>query len=80
VETIFVILLGSYVLIKLVLFVGVYIATKEVERKALERKKQYEVDNRVVELKTLLSDYEKRKKHLEGEKTAYSARRNVFLD
>jgi len=77
---IFVILVCIYVTIKLLLFVGVYIATKEIERKALEKKKRFEVDNRVIELQTLLSEYEKRKKNLADEKEIYSVRRKVFLD
>jgi|GEM_PF-6686272 len=65
-NTIFVLLICIYVTVKVIFFVALYIGTKAVERKALEKKKQFEIENRPLDPDTRSIGSAREKRSLES--------------
>jgi flagellar biosynthesis/type III secretory pathway M-ring protein FliF/YscJ len=79
VNTIFILLICLYVTVKLIFFVAIYIGTKKVERKALEKRKQFEAENQVIEVEARTPKQGSEKKYdLTGNRFMFM--RNDFFD
>ncbi|NLK52366.1 MAG: hypothetical protein GX295_07975 [Syntrophomonadaceae bacterium] len=79
IKTLFWIFVGFYVTVKICYFVGVYLITKAIERKALAEKKKRLEHNRLVELEGIVEMYEKREKAFRKDKEIYGARHGKFI-
>ena len=78
-KTLFWIFVAFYVTVKVCFFVGVYIATKIIEKRALKAKEMRREHNRLVELEFLVEEYEKRSRALQKDKEIYGATRKRFI-
>lgn len=59
VNTIFILLICLYVTVKIIFFIGIYIGTRIVEKKALAEKRRREEQNQVIDLEAHLQDAER---------------------
>lgn len=78
-KTLFWIFVGFYAVVKIGFFIGVYLITKAIERKALAEKTKRQENNRLAEMAKIIEMYEKKDQTFKKDKEIYGIRNKKFI-